>query len=93
MRYSYKVVWYVYYNDPETDEKYPAFCIEPKKEGVGTGYDSYSASVSRENNNQIWRILNKGYMGKSYQIWNEENQNEQLKEECEDDFYSGTKIE
>lgn len=82
-RWSYKVVWYVYYTDPEDGARYPAFCIEPQKQGVGTGYDSYTTSISRENDNRIWRILNKGYMGSSYQEWNLE---------CDDDFYSATKV-
>lgn len=82
-RWSYKIVWYVYYNDPETNEKYPAFCIEPQKEGVGTGYNSYSTSISRENDNRIWRILDKGYMGSNYRDWNLE---------CDDDFYSANKV-
>ena len=59
-RWSYKVVWYVYYQDKETNQKYPAFCIEPKKNGIGTGYDSYQATLSKEQDNGIWRILNKG---------------------------------
>lgn len=82
-RWSYKIVWYVYYNDPETNEKYPAFCIEPQKEGVGTGYNSYSTSISRENDNRIWRILDRGYMGSNYRDWNLE---------CDDDFYSANKV-
>ena len=40
-RWSYKIVWYVYYLDQKEGKKYPAFCIEPAKSGVGTGYDSY----------------------------------------------------
>ena len=82
-KWSYKIVWYVYYNDPETKEKYPAFCIEPQKEGVGTGYNSYVTSISRENDNRIWRILNKGYMGSTYKDWNLE---------CDDDFYTANKV-
>lgn len=82
-KWSYKVVWYVYYIDKEDGNKYPAFCIEPAKEGVGTGYDSYDVTIKNENDNRIWRILNKGYMGSSYQDWNLE---------CDDDFYSATKV-
>ena len=82
-RWSYKVVWYVYYQDKETNQKYPAFCIEPKKNGIGTGYDSYQATLSKEQDNGIWRILNKGYMGSSYTDWNLE---------CDDDFYTATKV-
>lgn len=82
-KWSYKIVWYVYYIDNEDFKKYPAFCVEPAKEGVGTGYESYNTTLRRENDSRIWRILDKGYMGSSYQDWNLE---------CDDDFYSATKI-
>ena len=82
-KWSYKIVWYVYYKDLTDGKKYPAFCIEPKKEGIGTGYDSYSALVRNETDNRIWRILDKGYMGNTYVDWNLE---------CDDDLYSATKI-
>lgn len=29
-KWSYKVIWYVYYIDKDTNEKYPAFCVEPQ---------------------------------------------------------------
>lgn len=82
-KWSYKIVWYVYYVDEEEGVRYPAFCVEPAKKGVGTGYDSYEATISREKDNRIWRVLNKGYMGSNYKEWNLE---------CDDDFYSATKI-
>ena len=82
-KWSYKIVWYVYYIDKEDQNKYPAFCIEPAKEGVGTGYDSYDVTIKNENDNRIWRVLNKGYMGSNYNEWNLE---------CDDDLYSATKI-
>lgn len=82
-KWSYKIVYYVYYQDKDSNEKYPAFCVEPKKEGIGTGYEQYEALIRPETDNQIWRILNKGYMGSNYQEWNLE---------CDDDFYSATKI-
>lgn len=82
-KWSYKIVWYVYYIDKEDKNKYPAFCIEPAKEGVGTGYDSYDVMIKNENDNRIWRVLNKGYMGSNYNDWNLE---------CDDDLYSATKI-
>jgi len=82
-KWSYKIVWYVYYIDQENGVKYPAFCIEPAKNGVGTGYDSYDATIKKESDNRIWRILDKGYMGSTYQEWNLE---------CDDDFYSATKV-
>lgn len=81
--WSYKIVWYVYYKDLETENKYPAFCVEPAKEGVGTGYTEYNTTISKETDNSIWRILSKGYMGSSYKSWNLE---------CDDDLYSATKI-
>lgn len=82
-KWSYKIVWYVYYLDQKEGKRYPAFCIEPAKGGVGTGYDSYDGMIRNEKDNRIWRILNKGYMGSSYQEWNLE---------CDDDFYSATKV-
>ena len=82
-RWSYKIVWYVYYLDEETGNKYPAFCVEPAKEGIGTGYDSYTTTISKETDNAIWRILSKGYMGSKWTDWDVE---------CDDDFYSATKI-
>ena len=82
-KWSYKIVWYVYYTDEEEGVRYPAFCVEPAKQGVGTGYDSYETTISKEKDNKIWRVLNKGYMGSTYKEWNLE---------CDDDFYSATKI-
>lgn len=82
-KWSYKIVWYVYYIDAETGSRYPAFCIEPAKAGVGTGYNSYTGTISKESDSAIWRILSKGYMGSNYKEWNLE---------CDDDFYSATKI-
>jgi len=82
-RWSYKVVWYVNYIDIDTGEKYPAFCVEPSKDGVGISYDKYDATITKESDNAIWRILNKGYMGTTYQDWNLE---------CDDDLYYATKV-
>lgn len=82
-KWSYKIVWYVYYIDEQTGNKYPAFCVEPAKEGVGTGYDEYNVNISKEKDNGIWRILSKGYMGSTYKNWNLE---------CDDDLYSATKV-
>lgn len=81
--WTYKSIWYVFYEDTKNNVKFPAFCVEPKKEGVGMKYESYDAIISKENNNQIWRILNKGYMGSNYSQWGLE---------CDDDLYSATKI-
>lgn len=82
-KWSYKIVWYVYYIDAQTGNKYPAFCVEPAKQGVGTGYSEYNATISKEKDNSIWRILSKGYMGSNYKEWNLE---------CDDDLYSATKV-
>lgn len=82
-KWSYKIVWYVYYIDRDDGNKYPAFCVEPAKKGVGTGYDSYDVTIKNENDNRIWRVLNKGYMGSNYEEWNLE---------CDDDLYSATKV-
>lgn len=81
--WAYKSVYYVYYEDVQTKEKYPAFCVEPVKDGVGTGYDKYNASLTKDNDEIVWRILSKGYMGSKYTDWNLE---------CDDDLYSATKI-
>lgn len=82
-RWSYKIVYYVFYVDKDDGMRYPAFCIEPAKNGVGTGYDSYNVTIRNETDNRIWRILNKGYMGSTYVDWNLE---------CDDDFYTANKI-
>ena len=82
-KWSYKIVWYVYYLDTQTGKKYPAFCVEPAKQGVGTGYSEYNTTISRQTDNAIWRILDKGYMGSSYRAWGMT---------CDDDLYSATKI-
>ena len=81
--WAYKMVYYVYYLDEETNEKYPAFCVEPAKEGVGTGYSEYDASLTKDTDGVVWRILSKGYMGSNYKDWDLE---------CDDDLYSATKI-
>lgn len=81
-KWSYKRIWYVYYQN-EDGKTYPAFCVEPEKQGVGTGYDHYQADIQKENDPVIWRILYKGYMGRTYTDY---------ALECDDDFYSATKI-
>ncbi len=78
-----KGVAYVYYKDPDTNIKYPAFCVQPEKEGVGTGAgDNYDVTVSQLNNPILWRMLYKGYVGSTYQSWGLE---------CDDDLYFATK--
>jgi uncharacterized surface anchored protein len=93
-RWSYKVIWYVYYLDEQTQEKYPAFCVEPTKNGIGITYDSYNTAISKEYDNCLWRILSKGYMGSKYTDWTVIGDNgENLGQlECDDDLYSATKI-
>lgn len=81
--WSYKIVWYVYYQDKDTNIKYLAFCVEPAKQGVGTGYSQYDTYLKKEYDEGIWRILDKGYMGSNYTDWDLE---------CDDDLYSATKV-
>lgn len=79
-----KLVAYVCYNDPDTGRRYPAFCVEPSKEGIGTGAgDSYDVDLSSLDNPILWRMLYKGYCGSSYQDWGLEK---------DDDLYYATKV-
>ena len=79
-----KLVAYVCYNDPDTGTKYPAFCVEPDKPGVGTGAgDSYDVNLSALNTPELWRMLYKGYCGSNYSDWGLE---------CDDDLYYATKV-
>ena len=79
-----KLVAYVCYQDPDTGKKYPAFCVEPDKDGIGTGAgESYDVSLSQLDNPTLWRILYKGYCGTTYQSWGLE---------CDDDLYYATKV-
>ena len=78
-----KGVTYVVYKDPETGIKQPAFCVEPSKDGIGTGAgDEYDVTLDMLDNEQLWRVLYKGFMGSTYSDWNLE---------CEDDLYYATK--
>lgn len=78
-----KEVFYIVYKDPETGKKQPAFCVEPEKAGVGTGAgDEYDVTLKLLNDERLWRVLYKGYMGSSYTSWNME---------CDDDLYYATK--
>ena len=78
-----KAVVYVVYRDPATGRKQPAFCIEPEKEGIGTGAgDSYEVTLDLMRDERLWRALYKGYMGSSYLDWGLE---------CDDDLYYATK--
>lgn len=77
-----KEVAYVYYRDDD-GKNYPAFCVEPFKNGVGSGAgDYYDVTVNQISNNVLWRMLYKGYMGSSYKDWNLET---------DDDLYYATK--
>ena len=78
-----KGITYVVYRDPETGRTQPAFCVEPDKEGVGTGAgDSYDVTLSLLRDQKLWRVLYKGYMGSKYTNWGLE---------CSDDLYYATK--
>ena len=79
-----KQVPYVCYIDPDTGIKYPAFCVEPEKPGIGTGAgNSYDVNVSELSNPILWRMLYKGYVGSTYTDWGLE---------CDDDLYFATKV-
>lgn len=82
-KWSYKVIWYIYYEDKDTNERFPAFCVEPEKQGIGITYTEYDTTLSKGTDDAIWRILNKGYMGTTYDSWDLE---------CDDDLYSATKV-
>ena len=78
-----KQVVYVVYTDPSTGKKQPAFCVEPDQVGVGTGAgSSYDVTLKLMEDQRLWRILYKGYMGTSYSYWGLE---------CDDDLYYATK--
>ena len=54
----------IIYKDPETGIKQPAFCVEPSKDGIGTGAgDEYDVTLDMLDNEQLWRVLYKGLMG------------------------------
>lgn len=78
-----KMVVYVAYIDPITGVKQPAFCVEPEKEGIGTGAgNNYDVTLNMLQDERLWRMLYKGYMGSTYTSWNLE---------CDDDLYYATK--
>lgn len=78
-----KQVAYVVYRDPDTGIKYPAFCVQPDKQGIGTGAgNSYDVTVSQLNDPVLWRMLYKGYVGSSYRDWGLD---------YDDDLYFATK--
>ena len=78
-----KGVTYVVYNDTKTGRKQPAFCVEPSKQGVGTGAgDRYDVTLNLMHDQRLWRALYKGYMGTKYNEWDLE---------CDDDLYYATK--
>jgi len=82
-KWIYKELWYFYCIDKKDKEKCPAFCMETEKRNFTSNYELYDVEVDREKNKSIWRILEKGYMGSNYKIWNLEN---------DDDFYVATNI-
>lgn len=78
-----KMVEYVVYIDPTTGEKQPAFCVEPNKEGIGTGAgENYDVTLKLLHDERLWRVLYKGYMGSQYTSWGLE---------YDDDLYYATK--
>lgn len=78
-----KGVTYVVYNDPKTGRKQPAFCVEPSKQGGGTGAgDRYDVTLNLMHDQRLWRALYKGYMGTKYNEWDLE---------FDDDLYYATK--
>ena len=78
-----KGVAYICYKDEETKNKYPAFCVEPEKIGIGTGAgENYDVTLNKLDNPILWRILYKGYVGSSYLDWDLEE---------DDDLYYATK--
>lgn len=78
-----KGVTYVVYNDPKTGRKQPAFCVDPSKQGVGTGAgDRYDVTLNLMHDQRLWRALYKGYMGTKYNEWDLE---------FDDDLYYATK--
>lgn len=78
-----KMVVFVVYTDPATGIKQPAFCVEPTKEGIGTGAgENYDVTLQLLHDERLWRVLYKGYMGSKYTSWGLE---------CDDDLYYATK--
>ena len=78
-----KQVAYVCYVDPETGTKYPAFCIQPGNEGIGTGAgDNYDVKLNELNSPHLWRMLYYGYVGNTFDSWGLD---------CDDDLYFATK--
>ncbi len=94
---SLKLVYRVFYKDDE--KRLDAFCLEPLKDGVGTGGgDSYYTQIKKEiDDMRVWRALQHGYLGKK---WNEttldDTDNKELKSgpvvESDDDWYFVTKL-
>lgn len=80
-----KLVARVYYEDAQTGKRLHAFCLQPNKEGIGTGAgDSYETSITKKvSDPQIWRALYQGYLGKNWRQTTVEN---------DDDWYYVTKL-
>lgn len=80
-----KIVMRVYYKDPSTGERLDAFCLEPLKDGVGTGAgDSYVTEISKNiDDMRVWRALYHGYLGVNWQ---------NTSVESDDDWYFVNKL-
>ena len=78
-----KQVAYVCYEDSATGTKYPAFCIQPGNEGIGTGAgDNYDVKINELNSPHLWRMLYYGYVGRTFDSWGLD---------YDDDLYFATK--
>lgn len=69
--WSYKVGYYIYYQDEELGKKVPALCVEPSREGVGE-LGSYDTTIDVCNDNGIYTILYL-YNNKKYADWGLKN--------------------
>lgn len=69
--WSYKVGYYIYYEDEETNKKIPAICVEPSQKGVGE-LGSYDGTINVCNDNGVYTILYI-YHNKKYTEWGLDN--------------------
>ena len=69
--WSYKVGYFIYYQDEELGKNIPALCVEPSREGVGE-LGSYDTTIDVCNDNGIYTILYL-YNNKKYTDWELQN--------------------